>query len=68
MFYKKSTFSERSWKSMENPGKWPDFGQICRSKYVSTLCGEYVNSGHICPGFQSCPRNIVLKYFDCPGF
>jgi len=53
---------------VENPGKEPDFGQICGSEYVFTSCGKYVNSGHIRPGFQNCPKNIVPKYFDCPGF
>jgi hypothetical protein len=68
MFTKSLHFPKRLGNQAESPGKWPDFGQICRPEYVLTSCGKYVNSGHICPGSQSCPGNIVLKYFDCPGF
>lgn len=69
MFVNKCLHSPKSpGNQVENPGKGPDFGQTCRSEYVFTSCCKYVNSGHIRPGFQNCPKNIVLKCFDCPGF
>ena len=52
MFVNKCLHSPKSpGNQAESPGKGPDFGQICRSEYVFTSCGKYVNSGHIRPGF-----------------
>ena len=51
MFTKSLHFPKRLGNQAESPGKWPDFGQICRPEYVLTSYGKYVNSGHICPGF-----------------
>ena len=63
MFVNKCLHSPKSpGNQVENPGKGPDFGQICRPGLCLTSCNEICLSRTIFPEYQRISKQPTLKY------